>query len=277
MLEPEERAGWIALLEGLAPGADAGPALAFVRTHRAACEAELAAVPGHDQVRAGLVRAWGAVDPGGVAAALAGVDAALAAFADDPLAGAQALRRHPAWAALVRLELAAARGEALDDAVLAEAASIASSGFAKVSPDDARAAGEVLWAIAEVAADVGWTDRVDLLLEAAARAPFDDAENLGRVRLLQLLRLLADDEARAPAAVDALLALAPVDPRTRVHALWIGAHLDRDGGRLARAMARLEEALALAEDDEDEDPAVAERIRGALRAWGGPTDSPAEA
>ena len=276
MLEPEERAAWIGLLERLAPGADAAPALAFVNAHREACEAELAAVPGHDQVRAGLVRVWPAVDPEGAGAALAGVGLALAAFAEDPLVGPAALRRHPAWAALVRVELAGSLGEVVDDAVLREAAAIAASGFARLSADDARAEGEVLWAIAEVAADVGWTDRSDALLAAAARAPFEDAENLARVRLLQVLRLLATEASLAPAAVDGLLALPAADARTRAHALWIGAHLDRESGRMARAVERLGEALELVEDDE-EAPEVAARVRGALRAWGGHADCPAEA
>jgi hypothetical protein len=45
---------------------------------------------------------------------------------------------------------------------------------------------------------------------------------------------------------------------------------------MARAVERLGEALELVEDDE-EAPEVAARVRGALRAWGGHADCPAEA
>lgn len=274
MLTPEERAAWLALLPRLAPGEDASEALRFVRAHQEACLAELGAEPGFDQVRAGLLRILPALVPESEARQplLDAADAALAAFPAFDLHGAGALRRHPAWVALAAIELEALRGV---EGAFDRAVALAASGFERVSPHDPHGVGELLWAIAEVAAEVGWSDRVDPLLEAAATSGFVEIENLGRVRLLQLLRLLDVDDPGASAAVDALISLVPLDPATRAHALWIGAHLDRQAGRLARAVERLETALD--EVDLDEEPEVGARIRAALRAWGADAATPAQA
>lgn len=273
MLDPDERASWLKLLPTLAPGADARPAIAFFEGAREACLAELGAVPGHDGVRAGLVRLLPAVvaDADARRGWLDAAERGARSLLDGELEGVEAARRHPAWAGLCLIEVATQRGEGSG---LDAALSLARSAFARTASDLPRGDGEILWALAEVAADVGWTDHVDPLLEAAARSRFADAENLGRVVLLQVMRALSEGLDAGP-GVDALLALPELDDRTHAHALWIGAHLDREAGRIERALERLEAALGVV--DAEEEPEVAERIRSAIAAWGGHAERPAEA
>ncbi|MCB9665596.1 MAG: hypothetical protein H6732_15910 [Alphaproteobacteria bacterium] len=266
-LTVDERSALLELIPTLAPGGDAAEAVTFFRAHEAGCLDELGAVPGFDQVRAGVLRLLPAVLPDADLRAphLLAVDEALKAYVPAQLDRTDALRRHPAWVALCALELAGQRGEAAADG-RARAVRLAAAGFERVSPGEPRGDGEVLWAVAEVAAEAGWDDHTEPLLEAAARAPFADPDNLGRVRLVQVLRLLAVDESAAPGVVDGLLAGPALDPQTRTHLLWIGAHLDREAGRLDRAIARLEEAKGLV--DEADEPEIAARIASALVAWG---------
>ncbi|MCB9681458.1 MAG: hypothetical protein H6733_08295 [Alphaproteobacteria bacterium] len=275
-LTPDDRATFLDLLPGLAPGADAAGVLAFFRAHEAACLDELGSVPGFDQVRAGVLRILPAAVPAPEARAawLDRARVALDAFEPASLTRAEALRRHPAWVAVCLLELAAQTGQPVDEAV-ARAEAVAAAGFASTAPDQPRGSGEVLWAIAEAAEEQGWVDHVDGLLERAARATFTDPENLGRVRLVQVLRLLSDEQPQAAAATEALLTLPHLDTRTRVHALWIGALLDQQVDRMGRAVDRLHEALDLV--DADEDPDVAQRLRATLHTLGAGRDDPAEA
>lgn len=277
-LTPEQRAAFLSLMPGLGPGADASEIRGFFLDHREACLAELGAVPGHDQVRAGVLRLLPAVqtDAGARADARARVRAALGTFEPDKLDPSLALRRHPAWVALALLELGE-QEDADPQEALAGAIDTAAAAFGALSPHDPRGPGEVLWALGEAAAEAGWLDRAVPLLEAAAQASFAEPENLGRVRLLLALTALELEPDQAPARIDAVLAGSEeaTDAQTRIHALWVGAHLDRESQRLERALQRLEVALELV--DTEEEPEVAARIAAALKAIGGRADDPAEA
>lgn len=271
-LPGELRTEFLSEITALAPGADASGWVARFQANREGCEAELGAVPGVDQLRAALVRVLPAVEPDEAVRLplLQAAAAALESFEADKLTPADALRRHPAWVALCWRELAE---QGVGDAETGLEA--ARAAFAAVSPTEPRGRGELLWAVAEAAADAGWTDHMDALLTEAATATFADPENAGRVRLLVVLRTLEGDESAAAPLVDALLTDEHLDPQTHVHALWIGAHLDREAGDVARAVQRLEEALPFLQDDEDAD--VRARIEGALTAWGARADAPGEA
>ncbi len=273
MLDPEARAAWLTLLPHLAPGADAGPAIAFFRESEAECLGEIVAVPGHEGVRAGLLRLLPAVVPDEAARAdlLSRAEHALHTLTEGEGDGGDGIRRPPAWAGLGLLELLDQRGSA---AAIEQAFTLARSGFVRGAGVLPRGDGEVLWAMAEVAAEVGWTDRSGPLLEAACAARFADPDNLGRVLLVRALDELEGGATSSP-SLDRLLDLDDLDDRTRVHAAWIAAHLDRTAGRMAAALDRLHEALEHV--DVDEEPEVADRIRSAMAAWGGDRAEPGEA
>ncbi len=275
-LSSEERAEFLGLLPSLGAGQDGRAAVAWARAHRDALLDELAETPGMDQVRAGALRLLSVLVPDSAERGpwLDAADAAISSFMADALDGADLLRRHPAWVGLCVLELAGLRTGVTGNG-LARAAEVSAAGFARTATGAHISPGEVLWALAEVAGDVGWDDHVDMLLAASAAGPFDDEENLGRVRLLQIFRLLGADEAAAGPAVESLLALSALDARTRIQALWIAAQIDREAGRVGRSIARLEEALTLV-DPEDDDDAEA-RIRSLLTAIRGDASPPAEA
>jgi hypothetical protein len=184
------------------------------------------------------------------------------------------MRRHPSWVALCRLELGEQRGEPFDENV-ASALSLARSGFAHLSGRPMAGEGEVLWAIAETASEVGWSDRAAPLMDLAEHVAFADPENLNRVRLIQLMASVDATDADEAGRVEQIETSEHVDDQTFVHAMWIGAHLDRASGRLPRALERLQ--VALERIDEEETPDVHARIRGMIQALGAGDGSVADA
>jgi hypothetical protein len=257
----------LAAMAGLGPGGDAGPMRTLVQAQPAACLEAVGELPGVDQLRAGLLRALPAVvgDTDERRAWWEAADAAIAAYEPEALDPADQLRRHPSWVGLCVLELAEQRGEPIEQA-LGRAVALARRGFRALPGRVASGDGEVLWALAESAGEVGWWDWSHRLLDAARGAEFAEPELRDKVELLVVLsRLEAGDEA-VDEALDALIAAEPTDEQTFVHALWIGAQRDREAGRLERARARL--ALALTELGEDSPPEVGERISAALAELG---------
>lgn len=273
-LSPETARSFVALMPSLAPGADVGGMVKFFHEHAESLHASVAEIPGHDRIRAGLLRLLPALGLGDEERDgwIRGASLAMDAYEPEDRPGSLALRRPPAWVGLCILELKELQGG--DPAgALAEAVALATRGF--VAPGDSPAVGEgeVLWALSEAAAEVGWTDRADFLLEAAAQAPFDDPHNRGRVWLLRIFAGLDRDE-DVDGDVAKLLA-EDLDPQTRVQGLWIGAIRDRAADRIARSIERLQEATELV--DAQEEPEIAARIREMLQALGVRPDGAAEA
>ena len=230
-----------------------GAAWRFILERLDAAIAEAAAVPGVDQVRAGLVRAFVTAGhpraPDVIAGARAALDTYATSIQDAPPTLLQ--RRHPAWVGLTALEL----GLGADAAI-----AYARPGFEAYA--GAQGDGEILWAMAEAAEDVGWTARRKALLDLAATASFLDPEPLYQVRLILALDAA---EAEAPDAADRLRALVDdgdAHDRARIHAAWVLAAIQRDAGETADALRTLTVARDLV--DPDEEPEIAERIDAAL-------------
>lgn len=279
-LSADDRASLMGMSAALAPGEDAADALRFVRDREEDCLDELGAVPGHDQVRAILLRLLPAWQPDAAVQAprIAAATAAMDAYLEDPLEDLRSLERHPAWAGMCAIEIGALQGGTTSDPeTLDRAVALALHGFEHSAPHEPHDRGEILWALAEVASDVGWEDHVGPLLDAAVTSTFADDENRGKVALIRALRGLyrgSPPDAVTP-EIDAILAYDVLDPQTRIHALWVGAQLDRQTGRHARAVLRLQACLDLV--DADEEPEVVERIHEVLSGLGVRHDDAAEA
>lgn len=213
---------------------------------------EAAAVPGVDQVRAGLVRAARLHARPERPAIEAAARDALQTFPDTVASAPPTLlqRRHPAWVGLCALEV----GHDLDEAI-----ALARVGFESLAgPQEA---GDILWAMAEAADEVAWSATHRALLEAAVVSPFRHRDQHDQVRLLWALERVGSD----PASLDELDALArddDADDRARVHALWVLSAVAREAGDTAQVRERLEAALGLV--DAESEPEIAQRIEAAL-------------
>ena len=276
-LTPEARAEVLALAPSLAPGADASAVLPALRAHQDGLLAEIGAVPGSDAVRALGLRALPllGLDEAARRAVLASARSALDAFDGSALDPQAALRRHPSWLVIAAREWADGAGDADADAVVARAWAEASHALARLSPGEPAAAGEIAWAVAEKAAEVGWDDHAEPLFDRAEAGPFADAETLGRIRLVRLLRRLDRGDFAVGPAVAALLATSPLDDQTAVHAHWIAALHAHEQGALSDAMDHLDAAEARV--DPDDAPEIVGRIRATRTAWGVDRDDAAEA
>lgn len=268
-----DRAAFVALLHHLAPGADRTPILRFTQDLWTDALDELGADPGFDQARAGLLRLLAdRLEEPLRGDRLDAARRALDAYPDEAAEGDPAVLvvRHPAWVGLASLELSAAAGP-LNARAIDRAVALASAGF-HASSRGAVGRGEVLWAMAEQADEAAWHDRSEILLREALRSPFEDPSHRPRVRLLLGLRLAEDGDADEAARVlEQVVADDAADGRAQVHALWVLAALHRGRGETNRAAERLREALDRVDDDEDE--AVVERLREALRELGGPENA----
>lgn len=219
-MTPEERAMCVTRLAELAPGADRLPFLTWLDERQEAALEELGANPGFDAVRAGIVRALADRIPADVLRpALEAAWAALSAYdgaADADLAFF--VQREPSWVGLCTLELAAAAPDLVPEPLIT-ARGLARSGFARMGGGDI-GDGEVLWAIAEKALDIGWVDRAIPLFEAAEAALFADPENRDRVRsVIAGMYLERDQELLALPWLRAVTASELADGPTRIQAL----------------------------------------------------------
>ncbi len=233
-------------------GPPAPSLLAFLSEREEAALDEVGAIPGIDQVRAAILRAWRRSGHDRLDEAMTHASAALNSYEAQVAEGSPVLlqRRHPAWVGLACMEA----GMPIE-----RATELASVGFRSVAGPHGD--GDVLWAMAEAADDAGWADRHEELLEAAQQADFLDTAPQAQVRLLWALHRIERD----PAAVRELQGLfddteAP-DP-TRVHAGWALAVRARESGEPGAARQHLMGALALV--DEEQEPDVAQRLREAL-------------
>lgn len=263
-----DRAALVALLPHLGPGEDIGPLMAFIRDRWVASLGELAAAPGFDQGRAGLIRAlWPLREDADVAAAL---EEAAQVVRDYPRAVAAegqplVLTRHPAWVGLCAVELVGGPA-GVDEELIDAAVGLAQAGFAAVAGSGELAAGEVLWAMAEQAEEAGWLDRAEALLARAAEAPFANAEHAVQVRFLHAIHLVEAEDPSAEERLAAVSADPDADGRTRTHAAWILAGLRDAAGDTPGARRWLHAALD-GVDAEDE-PDVAARIADRLEELG---------
>jgi hypothetical protein len=237
---------------------------AFLREHKELLLGELGAVPGVDAVRAAVVRHLPTLigDRGGREVWLQRAAAALRAYPDNVASGDPLglMTRHPAWVGLCHLELADALG---GDASAAREVAIAHArlGFMASARGDV-GDGEILWAMAEAAEEVGWLERSDELLALAAEASFVDQVARDQVRLLRGTRLAIDD----PSAARALLVPVADDEGlphpVRVQAAFVLARITEAEGDLPGARSWL--TLALDSVDPHDDPRVEQTLRAEL-------------
>src|SRR5678815_3839545 len=119
-MSPELRAAFLELLPELDGEAD-NAVIAFVRDHWVEALEEIVADPGHEQVRAGLVRVMAAMlPPAERHEVLARAKRVLEGYPEAVKGGGPVLlARHPAWVGLAWLEIAEAAADRpeLDKAV----------------------------------------------------------------------------------------------------------------------------------------------------------------
>lgn len=256
MLTPTDRTALASLASHLAPEADPTVLTTFVMSNLAACLAEMVDPAGSDQHRTVLYRVL--ADHAEAQEHLPAFDEALAAYPRQVAEEGRSLllRRHPAWVGLARLERSGGP-ETADEADVAEAIALTNSGFAAAAAANELGQGEALWAMAEQAETVGWTDRYESLMDAAVDSDFAEPAHQAEVRLLvgmhrtstgrtdglQLLRLVVKDDV--------------AEVRSRVHAAWVLAHEET-----SEAVEWLTQALAILTEEDDED--VRSRLEAAL-------------
>ena len=262
----QEREAFLALFQDLGPDAAGHQASAFVDNLREASIKELSAVPGFDQVRAGLARTLREqLDGDERVAAESACRLAIQAYLDsldttdfDPLL---LLARHPAWVAIASMELDRWSAVPLQQSIV-RAVAIATAGFAAVGDGQATGRGEVLWAIAEQADDAGWTQTATQLYESAIDAPFATDEGQSQVRLLLALRWVEDGDPRADQMLSDVAENALATRRSRIHAAWVLAAMRAESGHSADALRLLETARSLVDDDEEAE--IGQRIEDAI-------------
>ena len=149
-----------------------------------------------------------------------------------------------------------------DDGGLDWAAELAGQAFLAQGGSLDVGRGEVLWAMAEQAEEVGWFDRVSFLLNEAQKGPFQMPEHQWQVTLLVALRALDRDQKRGEALIDSLLQTDEADEQTFVHAVWIKAHLLTDRGLKDEAGSWIKRALDTL--DEDAPVQVQQKLRDFL-------------
>ncbi len=258
MLTPTDRTALASLASHLAPGADRTVLISFVMSNLAACLAEMVDAGGSDQHRTVLYRVL--ADHPDAQEHLEAFDEALATYPRQVAEEGRKLllRRHPAWVGLARLERSGGPGVA-DESDTAEAIALANAGFAAAAAANELGQGEALWAMAEQAETVGWTDRYEVLMDAAVEADFAEPAHQSEVRLLvgmhrtssgrtdgqELLRLVVNDDV--------------AEVRSRVHAAWVLAHEDT-----SEAAYWLSQALEVLNEEDDAD--VRARLEAALEA-----------
>ena len=251
-------------LQGLAPGPDRAPVVAWAQERVEALLAAVQTLETLDPVRAGILRLLPDLElaPERRVAVLRGAGQALfAAHNADVLAAT----RDPAWLGLAVLELAD-RVPGFDADPLQRAQAIATRGFAS-TPELPKGPGEVLWAMAERAEHVGWEDRAEPLFEAALAAPFESLAHAAQVRLLVAMRRLEREEDGAEALLEQVLAFDETPRQSRVHAGWILGVRAQERGDVAVARAHLQACLALTDPAQDGDAPA--RIQDALDALDG--------
>lgn len=265
-LQPADRAAFLEMFADLGPEGEGKKAAAFLREHGDAALAELGARPGMDQVRAGVLRALPLLDVDAAPYQKAALEA-LDGFAEDVAQPDPAilLERAPAWAGLAYLEALGSKGWTPE--ATREAIALARVGFAAARLEGI-GDGELLWALAEAAGEVGWTDRERLLLDEARGAAFADDERAAEVELLFALRCLQDGDPEGVLILEQVAQSESAATRTRVHARAVRGAIAQEQEELAVALTWFQSARA--EVEADVEPEIAAQLDDVIRSLQSP-------
>lgn len=246
----EERLQFMKWMTDLGPDCDRSQVLRWVTANTKTTLEELVATPGHEQVRTGILRLMAdfVTDRKERDRILPAVGKAITMpVSADAKQSEGMFTRHPAWIGLSVMEfcdLTQREDGGLDWAVeLAGQAFVIQGGSLDVGR------GEVLWAMAEQAEEVGWFDRVNFLLKEARKGPFQLPEHEWQVTLLVAMRKLEREESAGESLIDSLLEAEEADEQTFVHAVWIKAHLLRERGLEKEAKSWIQRALEALDDE----------------------------
>ncbi len=258
MLTPTERTALASLASHLAPGADRDVLTSFVMSNLAACLAEMVDGGGSDQHRTVLYRVL--ADHPEAQEHLSAFDEVLAMYPTQVAEEGRGLllRRHPAWVGLARLERSGGP-QAADESDTAEAIALTNAGFAAAAAANELGRGEALWAMAEQAETVGWTDRYEALIDAAVDAEFAEPAHQAEVRLLVGMHRTSNGRSDGQELLRLVVSDDEAEVRSRVHAAWVLAHEDT-----AEATHWLSQALDVLNEEDDAD--VRARLEAALAA-----------
>jgi len=264
-LDTQARAHVLEQAHLLGPNQDASELIGFLERYLREALEELDADPGHDLVRAIVLRALGALLHGesrqdachNARRAIKRYPAELHDM--DP---AVSLLRQPAWVALASLELDRLE-EQPEQASMKRAVELAGAGFAAVNKMDTTCSGTILWAIAEQASELGWHDWTQTLLTAALDTTFEDEEHRDDVTLLLAFSEMETDPARGAERLESICTDEQRKGQTRVHAAWVLAANYRNHGDTAAALMWLVKAQEMV--NQDAEPEVYQTLTAAIQ------------
>jgi hypothetical protein len=248
----------------LGPNQDASELIAFLQRYLGDALEELDADPGHDLVRAIVLRALGALVHGEARAeACRQASSAIKRYPTDlqDMEPTVSLLRQPAWVALARLELGRLE-DTEPDVYLKRAVELASEGFAAVSKQATACEGTILWAIAEQASELSWHDWTQTLLSAALETTFEDDTHRGDVTLLLAFAEMETSPKQGIERLQSVWDDSHAKQQTRVHAAWVLAASSREDDDTAAALRWLTSALALI--DSTQEPEVHRKLSAAM-------------
>ena len=240
----EDRLQFVKWMTDLGPDCDRSRVLHFVEARREEALSELSDQPGYEQIRAGLLRLLPDLVPDASQrdGMLRGIGEAITAPVQNNARDMHGVFvRHPAWVGLSVLEFCDLSGR--DDGGLDWAVELAGQAFLIQGGSHGVGRGEVLWAMAEQAEEVGWFERTATLLSEARKGPFDVSEHEEQVKLLLAMRFLEQNSSEGEALLDSILESEDADEQTFVHAVWVKAHILRERNDTALAMKWLAKGL----------------------------------
>jgi hypothetical protein len=240
----EDRLQFVKWMTDLGPDCDRTRVLRFVQARQEDAFSELVEQPGYEQVRAGLLRLLPDLVPDASQreGMLKSVGEAITAPVQNKAQDIHGiLVRHPAWVGLSVLEFCELVGRA--DGGLDWAVELAGQAFLLQGGSHGVGRGEVLWAMAEQAEEVGWIERTGYLLNEAHKGPFDVAEHEQQVKLLLAMRFLEQKSSQGEILLDTILESEDSDEQTFVHAVWVKAHLLHERNEDTLAMGWIEKGL----------------------------------
>lgn len=252
-LSTEDRVAFIQMMPDLGPDCERSRLLHFLQTRKVEAIEELRSLPGFEQVRAGLLRVLPELLPEKQAREemLRKVGPVIATAVEPSAKGPDGVfSRHPAWVGLSILEYCEQAERA--DGGLDWAVELAARAFLVQGGAHGVGRGEVLWAMAEQAEDVGWLERTSTLLNEAIQGPFAESHHRDQVAILLAMRKLDSGPGDGEELLDSILESSDADYQTFVHAVWIKAHLLKERGELEGAVVWVEKGLDALQGQGDE-------------------------